>query len=158
MSTKLALETILQARCYHFDELLWRPDHVDAWLARIHDNVHIDFHWLFKDYSATLDFPFCLYFEEMLAAFPDAKVVLTYRDPEKWYASIHSMLALLRIVDILVAPLPYGRKIMAVARFHLYGNAAGAFGAYVAKECHQSLRGARLPRHRKCAGRSPPRL
>ena len=68
-------------------------------------------------------------YEEMLAAFPDAKVLLTYRDPEKWYASIQSMLVLLRIVDILVAPLPYGRKIMAVARFHLYGNAAGAFGA-----------------------------
>ena len=125
---KRALEQILNARCYHFEEALWRPDHMDAWLNHIHGLQPMDWQWLYADYAATLDFPFCLYYKEMLQAFPDAKVILTVRDPERWFASISSMLTLIRALDWVVACIPYGRRVMAVARFHFWGSTSGRFG------------------------------
>ena len=132
LSTKLALQTLLQAPCYHFE--VAHPDHIAAWRRRIYDNKPIDYAWLFKDYAATLDFPFCLYYNEMLEAFPDAKVLLTVRDPEKWYSSIRQMIALLRVVDWVAAFIPYGRRVMAVARYHFFGSSSGKFGGDMSRE------------------------
>ena len=64
----------------------------------------------------------------MLAAFPESKVLLTVRDPRKWYASIQRMLSLLYVIEYAVALIPYGRRVMGVARYHFYGSAAGRFG------------------------------
>ena len=38
-------------------------------------------------YSATLDFPSCSYFKDLIEMYPDAKVLLTTRSPESWYKS-----------------------------------------------------------------------
>jgi hypothetical protein len=51
---------------------------------------------LFQDYQATVDFPACLYYQELLREFPDAKVVLNVRDPERWF---DSFLTLQRTTD-----------------------------------------------------------
>ena len=128
MSTKLALKQLLKAPCYHFDEALWRPEHIDAWHGLIYHGTPINWHELYREYAATLDFPFCLYYQEMLSAFPDAKVLLTVRDPKKWFSSIQRMLSLLYILDYAVAWIPYGRRVMAVARYHFYGSVDGRFG------------------------------
>ena len=133
LSVKAALQQLLHARCYHFEEALWRPDHIDAWHRRIYEDIEIDWHSLFADYAATLDFPFCLYYREMLAAFPDAKVILTVRNPERWYASIASMLSLLNVIEWFVVCVPYGRRVMAVARYHFYGSSNGRFGGDMSK-------------------------
>jgi hypothetical protein len=47
----------------------------------------LDWHALFHRFEATVDMPACLYYQELLQAFPDARVVLTVRDPDPWYAS-----------------------------------------------------------------------
>jgi hypothetical protein len=47
----------------------------------------LDWHTLFRRFEATVDMPACLYYEELLQAFPDAEVILTVRDPDRWYAS-----------------------------------------------------------------------
>ena len=47
----------------------------------------MDWRDLFKNYQATVDFPACIYYRELLAEFPDAKVVLNMRDPERWFES-----------------------------------------------------------------------
>ena len=127
MSMKKALRQLLGAPIYHFDELLWRPDHVAAWHALLHDDAPIDWRWLYADYSATLDYPFNLYWREMLAAFPDAKVLLTVREPERWHASIATMLRLLRTLEWALWPLPYGRRVLGVALYH-FRQTRGRFG------------------------------
>ena len=43
---------------------------------------------LFDGYRASVDWPSCNFWREQMAAFPDAKVILSLRDSEKWYASV----------------------------------------------------------------------
>jgi hypothetical protein len=35
-------------------------------------------------FEATCDFPSAVYYKEQMEAYPNAKVILTKRDPEKW--------------------------------------------------------------------------
>ena len=37
--------------------------------------------------QASCDFPSCMFYAEQMKAFPDAKVILTVRDPAKWHKS-----------------------------------------------------------------------
>ncbi len=46
-----------------------------------------DFVNFFKDYNSSVDFPSSLFAKELAEVFPDAKVILTVRDPNKWYDS-----------------------------------------------------------------------
>ena len=41
-----------------------------------------------RRYRAAIDWPACEFYRELMAACPDAKVVLTVRDPERWYDSV----------------------------------------------------------------------
>lgn len=53
-----------------------------------------DFDYVFKhggqDFKATCDFPSAPYWKEILRQYPNAKVVLTIRDPESWVKSCMS--------------------------------------------------------------------
>ena len=42
---------------------------------------------LFDGYRATVDWPGCTFYKPLMAAYPEAKVVLSVRDPERWYES-----------------------------------------------------------------------
>jgi hypothetical protein len=85
-SLKLALEQLGFAPCYHMLEITVRPEHCALWLAadrgeRVHwENV-------FAGYSAAVDWPACAFWRELVAEFPDARVILTVRDAATWYAS-----------------------------------------------------------------------
>lgn len=45
-----------------------------------------------RGYVGVVDMPCCLFIPELVELFPEAKVVLNTRDPEKWYASISNLL------------------------------------------------------------------
>jgi hypothetical protein len=47
----------------------------------------IDFQSLFAGWSATVDWPGCTFYRELMEAFPDANVLLNVRDPNRWYES-----------------------------------------------------------------------
>ncbi|KAJ5826819.1 hypothetical protein N7447_003582 [Penicillium robsamsonii] len=42
----------------------------------------------FSGYDAAVDWPAAEFWEELAAEYPDAKVILTIRDPESWYTSV----------------------------------------------------------------------
>jgi hypothetical protein len=86
MSMQAALE-ILGYRCYHMKEVTEHPDHLRMWHRRVAGQPSLDWRELFKDFEATVDFPACIYYRELLAEFPDAKVVLNVREPERWFDS-----------------------------------------------------------------------
>ncbi|KAJ7127669.1 P-loop containing nucleoside triphosphate hydrolase protein [Mycena epipterygia] len=46
-----------------------------------------DWDRLLGHYMAVTDVPHCLFAEELITAYPDAKVVLTTRDPDSWWRS-----------------------------------------------------------------------
>ncbi len=65
-------------------------NHASFW-TRVANGEPYDFDEAFVTkklvYSATTDFPSALYWKEQLARYPNAKVILSVRDPEKWYKS-----------------------------------------------------------------------
>lgn len=87
MSLKLALEKLGFDKCYHMMELDQAKDEDVAWVA-LNRGEDVDFDKLFEGYQASVDWPSCNFWREQMAAYPEAKVILSERDPEAWYASI----------------------------------------------------------------------
>jgi hypothetical protein len=85
-SLKAALEEIGFGPCYHMSEIFRHPGHVETWLAAA-EGRPVDWKTFFKDYQATVDWPGCSFYKELMALYPDAKVLLSVRDPEAWYQS-----------------------------------------------------------------------
>ena len=88
MSTWAALEHLGFKPCYHFLEVFRRPKHIRTWQAAA-DGEDVDWQAFFRGYEACLDYPVPAFYKQIITAFPEAKVLLTVRDPEKWYASTY---------------------------------------------------------------------
>jgi len=88
-SLHTALEMLGYAKCYHMIELFAHPEHIRHWEnARLDKDV--DWGALFEGYKSSVDFPGSMHFDKLLKQYPDAKVILTVRDPEEWYQSVSS--------------------------------------------------------------------
>ncbi len=87
LSLKNALEKLGFGPCYHMFEVIERPDHIALW-HRLAFGGSIDWDLLFKDYQSTVDWPAARYWREIAAHYPEAKVLLSLRDPESWYRSV----------------------------------------------------------------------
>lgn len=86
MSLKIALEELGFAPCYHMIEVFENPEHVRLWEAAVRGEP-VDWEKIFGDYRATVDWPGAAFYEELMERYPDAKVILTVRDPDRWYES-----------------------------------------------------------------------
>lgn len=80
--------------CYHMREVLHNKAnkwHLDFWrkVANTPPGTQHDWDRVFAEYTATVDNPACCVWRELLAHYPDAKVLLTLhpRGPEAWYDS-----------------------------------------------------------------------
>jgi Sulfotransferase domain len=89
LSIKTALEELGFAPCYHMREVFDHPKHVPLWDAAARGET-VNWQELFKGYQATVDWPSCTFYKELMKIYPDAKVLLNVRDPEKWYESAQS--------------------------------------------------------------------
>ncbi|MCC5888515.1 MAG: sulfotransferase family protein [Gammaproteobacteria bacterium] len=87
LSLKVALEQLGFNKCYHMTEVFEQPEHIPIWAAA-HRGEAIDWNALYRGYRAAVDWPACNLWREQLAAFPEAKVILSTRDPERWYESV----------------------------------------------------------------------
>jgi len=88
-SLKVALEELGFEKCYHMIEVMKNPSHMRQW-TNIIENGQVDWESLFNGYQAAVDWPASAYYKELIAAYPDAKVILTVRDPERWHESVVS--------------------------------------------------------------------
>lgn len=87
-SLKLALEQVGFDKCYHMRELLLEnPQHLTCWEQAFTTGT-TDWKAIFTGYLATVDYPAALYYRDLTQTYPDAKVILTVRDPERWYESV----------------------------------------------------------------------
>ena len=84
-SLKLALETLGFGPCYHMSEVLLVAGRLKQWM-RAADGAP-DWDATFDGYQATVDWPAATYWRELADYYPDAKVILSTRDPEKWFES-----------------------------------------------------------------------
>ncbi|RMF93048.1 MAG: sulfotransferase family protein [Nitrospinota bacterium] len=110
-SLKMALEMLGVGRCYHMAEVIENPEHVAVW-SKAAEGKPVDWDALFEGYGAAVDWPACHFWKELLAHYPDARVLLTVRDAERWYQSMYDTIyqALTRPHR---RPLPNGQRDMA---------------------------------------------
>ncbi len=88
-SLKAALETLGFGSAYHMTEVFTHPEHVGFWEAA-HRGERVDWEGFFSGYGVAVDWPACAFYAELMEAFPHASVILTVRDPERWYESVLS--------------------------------------------------------------------
>jgi len=97
-SLQLALEELLGGKCHHMKEVFARPaSHLELWV-QLSSGRPVDLDELFDGCVASCDFPSCNIYHEMADHWPDAKVVLTIRDPEKWRESVLETIYFTRLV------------------------------------------------------------
>lgn len=88
LSLKLALEHLGLGPCYHMSEVLaGARRNVPRWLDVIEGRP--DWDTIFEGYRSTTDYPACTYWRELAQRYPEAKVVLTTRDPDSWFESVN---------------------------------------------------------------------
>jgi Sulfotransferase domain len=80
--------------CYHMTDILFDPVHrkgMDFWaeVADTPPGTQHDWSRVFGDFRAAVDYPGCAVWRELMAAYPDAKVLLTLhpKGAEAWYDS-----------------------------------------------------------------------
>jgi hypothetical protein len=86
-SMKFALEHVGLGPCYHMSEVLaGARRNIPLWL----DVVAGDPDWdtIFAGYESTTDYPACTYWRELADYYPEAKVLLTVREPDSWFESV----------------------------------------------------------------------
>ncbi|MCB0000719.1 MAG: hypothetical protein KDE56_33375, partial [Anaerolineales bacterium] len=83
LSLKYALEELGFGPCCHMREVVRRQSHVALWQAAVEGEL-TEWDRIFADYEAAVDWPTCRFYQELLAYYPDAKLILTVRDPDRW--------------------------------------------------------------------------
>ena len=86
LSLKVALEDLGFGPCYHMYEVFEHPEHADFWEAAWQGEP-VDWDGFLGGYEAAVDWPACTFYEELVRRYPEAKVLLSVRDPERWYES-----------------------------------------------------------------------
>jgi hypothetical protein len=115
LSLKAALERLGFGPCYHAVEFMRHPEHQARWEAAFHGNP--EWEQVFAGYRSTVDFPGAAFWRELADAYPQAKVILTVRDPEEWYASMRE--------TFLAAAGPDGQPPIPGASDGTFGGAQG---------------------------------
>ncbi|MEZ4708252.1 MAG: sulfotransferase [Caldilineaceae bacterium] len=109
-SLQAALEQLGFAPCYHMTEVIKNPRHVPFWEAANRGEA-VDWRGFFAAYGATVDWPGCTYYAQLMDVYPDAKVLLSVRDPERWYTSTFNTIygiprkPAVRILSLLLPPM-----------------------------------------------------
>ena len=123
-STKLALEQLLGGRCYHnstcMQEEGWES-HFQFWVDILSGKMPCTPESMRKmftegNFKASLDHPASQFYKILMEAFPDAKVLLTVREPEKWYKSAHGTIYQSCVVNNTKPPLSWVSRILNVSR------------------------------------------
>ena len=89
LSLKQALEELGFGPCYHMQEVGRRPSHVRLWLDYA-ETGNARWDELFESFESGVDYPVANVWAELADHYPDARVILTVRDPERWWESTNS--------------------------------------------------------------------
>lgn len=87
LTLKVALQRLGLGPCYHAFEYLGIPEHTALWHEAVDRAGDFDWERIFHGYRSIIDLPAVYFWRELVDAYPDALVVLTERDPDRWYDS-----------------------------------------------------------------------
>jgi hypothetical protein len=91
-SLKLALDELGFGPCHHMSEVMTNPTQRDRWRAKARGEA-IDWEALYEGYRSAVDWPTAHYWRELSEVYPDAKLILTVRDPDQWHRSVTKTIA-----------------------------------------------------------------
>jgi len=84
---RAALEILGFGPCHHMHAIRDRPELLPDWQA-FAEGAHRDWDRLFSGFRSQVDFPGAAYWRELADHYPNARVILTTRDPDSWYDSV----------------------------------------------------------------------
>lgn len=87
LTLKTALERLGFGPCHHMTEVIAHPEQIPFW-NRAADGEAVDWEKVYGGYRATVDWPGCHFYAQLAERYPDAKVILSRRDPERWFKSM----------------------------------------------------------------------
>ncbi len=96
-SLKLALEHLGFGPCHHMFEVRDHPEQLPNW-ERAARGEKMDWDTVFQGYRSQVDWPGVRYWRELVTRYPEAKVILSVRDPDEWYDSVKAT-----IIEFLAA-------------------------------------------------------
>jgi hypothetical protein len=88
-SLQVALQQLLDGRCYHMGETFGRPEDIPVWHAAVNGTAPA---WdaFLSEFVAAVDWPACAFWRELATANPDAVVLLSTRSSaDAWWKSAH---------------------------------------------------------------------
>ena len=107
LSTRMALQHLLGGPCYHGSvPVVEQTQHLQSWIEMF-EAEKLDpeaAKRLLNGYKGGVDWPVFPWYKELLEVFPNAKVLLTVRDPPSWF---HSQKFMADTIQSMVADLPY---------------------------------------------------
>lgn len=109
-SMREALTILGFGPCHHMGEVIRRPEQNKAWRAVAGGTTPV---WdvLLEGYVSCMDWPSVHYWRDLVAAYPEAKVILTSRSAESWWASFEQ--TILRLIGEDADPEMFGRRVIA---------------------------------------------
>jgi hypothetical protein len=84
-SMQTALNMLGFGPCHHMVEVFLHPESMALWVEASQGRPNWDL--IFKDYHSMVDYPGAAYWRQIADHYPDAKVLHTVRDPDKWFES-----------------------------------------------------------------------
>jgi Sulfotransferase domain len=100
LSQKVALEMLGLAPCYHMVSVLADLEQAPLWDRAVKgENVWDE---IFGGYESTVDWPGGLFYKELMEHYPEAKVLLSTRDPLRWVESMRDTVWAVRHGDSLM--------------------------------------------------------
>ena len=88
-SLKTALEHLGYGPTHHMFEVRDNPAQLPYWQALARGEKP-NWNDVFSGYRSQCDWPGARYWRELAAFYPDAKIILTVRDPDEWYDSVEA--------------------------------------------------------------------
>ena len=85
-SMREALTMLGFGPCHHMSEVMVHAKQKRLWRALARGGAP-DWAQLFAGYKSCVDWPSAFYWRELIEAYPQARVILTWRSPESWWES-----------------------------------------------------------------------
>lgn len=100
LTQKVALEMLGFGPCYHMVDVLADLDQAKLWQRALDGEA--PWEQIFDGFNSTVDWPGGYFYRELIDVYPDAKVLLSVREPQAWERSMRETVWAVRHGESLV--------------------------------------------------------
>ena len=100
LTQKVALEMLGVGPCYHMVDVLADLDQAKLWQRALDGEA--PWEQIFDGFNSTVDWPGGYFYRELIDVYPDAKVLLSVREPQAWERSMRDTVWAVRHGESLV--------------------------------------------------------